>query len=73
MNLGGLEPGRTAIIEGFSGSLDLQSRLAEMGLLKGTRVRVIKKAPFKGPLELKIRDYYVSIRWKDACQISISL
>ena len=71
MSLGKLNPGDVAVIQGFSGALELQSRLVEMGLLKGTQIRVIKKAPFNGPIELKVRGYYVSIRMDDAKHIQI--
>ncbi len=71
MALGELQPGQMARIIGFSGTLDLQSRLVEMGLLNGTPVRLIKKAPFNGPIEIKVRGYYVSIRMKDAMHILI--
>lgn len=72
MSLGDLKPGETGIITGFSGVLELQSRLVEMGLLKGTFIKLIKKTPFKGPLEIKVRDYYVSLRLEDAQHILLS-
>ncbi|MEE8437346.1 MAG: FeoA family protein [Candidatus Neomarinimicrobiota bacterium] len=72
MSLGDLKPGETGIIAGFSGVLELQSRLVEMGLLKGTFIKLIKKTPFNGPLEIKVRDYYVSLRLEDARHILLS-
>jgi ferrous iron transport protein A len=72
MTLDELKAGETAVIKRFSGNLELQSRLVEMGLLVGTRLRVVKKAPFGGPVELKVRDYYVTLRREDASQIVLS-
>jgi len=71
MNLGELKPGETGEIAGFSGELELQSRLVEMGLLLGTHIKLIKRTPFQGPLELKVRDYYVSLRVEDARHILV--
>ena len=70
--LNSLEPGEIAVIREFEGNSKLQSRLVEMGVLSGVTVRLIKKAPFHGPLEVKIRSYHLSLRWEDAEQILVS-
>jgi Fe2+ transport system protein FeoA len=70
--LSSLEPGDTAIIKQFEGKSQLQSRLVEMGALSGIKIRMIKKTPFHGPLEVKIRSYHLSLRWQDAAQILVS-
>ena len=46
-------------------------RLSQMGLVSGSTVRMIKKNPFGGPLELKLNDYYIAIRKEDAKMIYI--
>ena len=70
--LNSLAPGHTAIIKEFRDNARLQSRIVEMGILPGVKVRMIKKAPFHGPLEIKIRSYYLTLRWEDAGQILVS-
>ena len=70
--LNSLIPGDTAIIREFEDNSRLQSRLVEMGVLSGVRVRLIKKTPFQGPLEVKIRSYHLSFRWQDAGRILVS-
>ena len=70
--LNSLEPGDTAVIQEFEDNAKLQSRLVEMGVLPGVKVRLIKKAPFQGPLEVKIRSYHLSLRWQDAGKILVS-
>ena len=66
-----LSPGETAVIQTFNNDLNLQSRFVEMGILPGVEIRLIKKAPFKGPIEFKIRGYEVSIRYRDAEQVLV--
>ena len=66
-----LSPGETAVIQTFKTDLNLQSRLVEMGILPGVEIRLIKKAPFKGPIEFKIRGYEVSLRYRDAEQVFV--
>ena len=69
--LSSLSEGEIAIIKTFKAVLTLQSRLVEMGILPGVSIRLIKKAPFKGPIELKIRNYEMSLRYRDAEKIII--
>ena len=48
-------------------------RLSQMGLVPGCIVRIIKKNPFGGPLQLKLNDYYIAIRKEDAQLIQIEI
>ena len=64
-------PNEIVIIEKFTGSMDLQSRLVEMGFVPGVKIRIVKYAPWKGLVELKIRNYHVSIRIEDAENIKV--
>ena len=66
-----LSPGETAVIQTFTTDLNLQSRLVEMGILPGVEIRLIKKAPFKGPIAFKLRGYEVSLRYRDAEQVLV--
>ena len=42
-----------------------------MGFVKGKEVRVIKNAPFKGPIEFKILDYNITLRRSEANLIEV--
>ncbi len=72
MTINNLKPGDKAAIVGFNVDLKLQSRLVEMGLIPGSEIRLVKTAPLSGPVELKIRDYYISIRRNDAGKIQVT-
>ncbi|MBC8346311.1 MAG: ferrous iron transport protein A [Candidatus Marinimicrobia bacterium] len=61
-----LTPGEVGTINGIKGDRHLQNRLVELGLLPGTEVRLVKCTPFNGPVEIKVRDSYLSIRRDDA-------
>jgi len=71
MTLTDLNPGETATINEISGNSHLQNRLVELGFLIGIEVRMVKKTPFNGPVEIKIRNSYLTIRWNDAKQVDI--
>lgn len=49
----------------------LSRRLMEMGLLPGTRVRVVRVAPLGDPIELRVRNYSLSVRRSEAAKIAI--
>lgn len=65
------KPGDIITIIGFTGEMELQSRLVEMGFVPGIHLRIVKYAPWKGLVELKIRNYHVSIRMSDAKNIKV--
>jgi len=46
-------------------------RLSEMGLIPGSIVRMVKRNPFGGPVQLKLNDYYIAIRKEDAQMIFV--
>ena len=71
MTVGDLHRCDTAVVKSFLGNLDSQSRFLEMGILPGVELRLVKIAPLGGTIELKVRDYYVSIRHRDALNIEI--
>ena len=49
----------------------LKQRFMDMGITKGTEVKIIKIAPLGDPIEIEIRGYNLSIRKADAENILI--
>ena len=43
----------------------------EMGLLPGTKVRVVRIAPLGDPMELRLRDYSLSVRRSEAARVAV--
>jgi Fe2+ transport system protein FeoA len=66
-----LKEGQSAVIFRIGGSGALRRRILEMGILKGTRVRVEKYAPLKDPLELVVKGTHVSLRVEEAAHITV--
>lgn len=46
-------------------------RLSEMGVISGASVRMVKKNPLGGPVQIKINDSYLLLRREDAEKIYI--
>lgn len=66
MTLDKLPIHQAARIVEVDGRTPIMLRLMEMGLVPGAPVLVRKRAPFGGPLELRVRDYLLSIRRQEA-------
>lgn len=66
-----LEPGQVASISQLPEAQLLANRLREMGLLRGTEITFIRKAPMGDPLEFRLRGYSLSIRKNDARQVLV--
>lgn len=54
MNLLSVDNGRWVKVKNFRGGSGMQRRLAQLGFLPGNRVRIIRSAPFRGPLLLEV-------------------
>lgn len=61
-----LPAGASARVRAVSWEPTLTVRLLEMGLVPGTVVSVIKRAPLSGPVELCVRGYHLSLRRDEA-------
>lgn len=70
-SLADLRPGQTAEVLSIDCDRRMSRRLMEMGLVPGTEVRVVRVAPLGDPLELRLRDYSLSVRRAEAARIAI--
>ena len=68
-----LKEGQHGVVLAVGGSGMLRRRLLDMGLTPNTKVMVVKKAPLGDPLEISLRGYDLSIRMKDASEITLKL
>jgi len=61
----------SVIITKVLGHGSFRKRISEMGFIKGNEVKVIKNAPFNGPIEFKILNYNISLRKSEADLIEV--
>ncbi|MCA9611324.1 MAG: ferrous iron transport protein A [Sandaracinus sp.] len=66
IRLGELSVGSRAVVEGVQCDRAVRRRLLELGLLPGTEVEVVRRAPLGDPIELSLRGYRLSIRSDEA-------
>ena len=59
--------GQTGTVVGFiKGTSAYRQKLLAMGLLKGTRFKVVRVAPLGDPMEITVRDFRLSLRRDEA-------
>ena len=64
--LSDLEQGTSAVIASIpSGDISM-TRLRELGLLPGTTIKIIRRAPLGDPIEISVRGSLISLRANEA-------
>ncbi len=73
MTLDQLQQGQRARIDRLLGDDVVLQRLMEMGLLEEEEVEVLGFAPLGDPMEIRLRDYRLSLRRNEAARICVTL
>jgi len=60
-----------AVVEAVEGDRAFRRRIMEMGLIPGTKVRLVAVAPMGDPLTLELRSSRLSLRRKEAAQVRV--
>jgi len=68
-SLDSLQPGEAGIVQMVSGKGAIRRKLVDMGVTRGTVVRVRRVAPLGDPLEVLVRGYSLTVRRADARNI----
>ncbi|MCC6417331.1 MAG: ferrous iron transport protein A [Gemmataceae bacterium] len=66
-----LRLGQRACVETVVGDDAVVQRILEMGLLEGEEVEVIGFAPLGDPMEIRLRDYRLSLRRSEAARVIV--
>ncbi|MBP2650644.1 MAG: FeoA family protein [Firmicutes bacterium] len=67
-----LKPGDVGIVCRVIGNGAVKRRLLDMGLVAGTPVKVQKYAPLGDPMEIKVKNFNLSLRKAEAALIELS-
>jgi Fe2+ transport system protein FeoA len=68
-----LKPGERGIVTRVSGSGLIKKRLLEMGLVKGTEIVMVRKAPLGDPIEFQVKGYNLSLRKVEADNVFVTI
>jgi DtxR family Mn-dependent transcriptional regulator len=71
--LSNLKPGEEAEVTFFRGGRNACQRIMDMGLTPGTRIKVTAAAPFRGPIEVEVRNTSVALGRSLASQVFVKV
>ena len=66
VKLNDMGPGDSGRISKISGAGTSKKRLMDMGLVRGSEIKVIRTAPLGDPVEFEIKGYSLTLRKQDA-------
>jgi len=66
-----LHEGDKGVVACFSGGFGLIRRLVEMGLTPGIEVKILRKCPFRGPVELEVRGVALALGYGVASKVFV--
>ena len=62
-----VRPGRRAVVRGGPS----YRRMLDLGLVPGTVVEVVRRAPLGDPVQLSLRGFYLAVRRDEAARILV--
>ena len=68
-----MKMGEAGVVQKVNGSGNIKYRLIDMGIVKGSRVQVIKFAPLKDPIEIKVKGFTLALRKNEAAMIDVEV
>ena len=71
MTLNDIAVGESCTVTKLNDGGEIRRRILDMGITKGVEVFIRKVAPLGDPIEVKVRNYELSIRKADAEMIEI--
>lgn len=66
-----LQPGERGTVVGVRGDADAARRMMDMGVIRGTTVEVVRRAPLGDPMEVRLRGFMLTLRRAEAEHITV--
>ena len=73
VKLADMKPGVSGVVEALKGHGNIQHRLVDMGVVKGSHLTVVKVAPLGDPVEVKVKGTALALRKNEAAMISVAV
>lgn len=68
-----MQPGEVGVVVKVNGSGNVKFRLIDMGVVKGSKLQVVKFAPLGDPIEIKIKGFSLSLRKNESEMIDVEV
>jgi len=69
--LADLAPGEAGVVVGVQGEDAIGRRLLDLGLLPGTAISVVRRAPLGDPVLYELRGYRLCLRRGEAARVTV--
>ena len=69
--LNDLQVGQTAVVSGYAQDSQYAKRLAHLGLISGTRITLVRRAPLGDPVEIRFRGFSLALRPDEAYELEL--
>ena len=66
-----LAPGDRGRVVSVAGDAAAARRLMDLGLIRGTTIEVVRRAPLGDPMEVKLRGFMLTLRRTEAEHITV--
>lgn len=73
IKLADMKVGEKGIVDSLQGHGNIQHRLVDMGVVKGSHIQILKKAPLGDPIEVRVKGCALALRMNEAAMISIAI
>jgi Fe2+ transport system protein FeoA len=71
--LADLHPGQRAVVSSVACDSAVGQRMLHLGLLEGTEVMLVRRAPAGDPLEVRVAGYALSVRASEARLVGVEV
>jgi len=71
MTLNDIKPGNSCRVVKLHDTGQTRRRILDMGITRGTEIKVNKVAPLNDPIEMTVRGYHLSLRRSDCRGIEV--
>ncbi len=73
VTLADMKVGEKGVVEALEGHGNIQHRLVDMGVVKGSHISVVKKAPLGDPIEVNVKGCALALRMNEAAMITVAV
>jgi len=65
-------PGELLALRSMPADAGTEAQVRSLGLLPGVALRLVRRAPFRGPLLLEVEGRVIALGWKIASSLEVS-
>jgi Fe2+ transport system protein FeoA len=68
-----LKPGEKCVVKAVKGKGPVSRRIRDMGVVPGTEIEVIKRAPLGDPVQFLLKGYNLTLRKEEAKNVFVEV